>query len=163
MNFSDDLTKLSSDFLENYPANVYPELLCKAECPFTYLCIDIHCGYYICIPFRSNISHHDAFLLQDSKSGLDYTKIILVNKKAYLDSQDICVNQDQYNEVRENILKIVIGAVKYIDDYIWHVTGVKPMHQRDFVRRYRYSTLPYFHDIMHIERGFSASLRYFWK
>lgn len=85
-----------------------------------------------------------------SKSGLDYTKIILINKNNYIDSKKIIVDQDEYKEVRKNLTQIVNEAVTYVEDYISHTTGVKPLHSRRFARKYQYSSLPYFHDIMNI-------------
>ena len=156
MDYSADLYKLTHDFIEDYPLSRYPELLCKLERPFSCLLVDIHLDYYICIPYRSSINHNDAFLFQGterskrSKSGLDYTKIILVKDVRYLDGNNVIVDRDEYRETMENLSDIVVGAVTYVDDYIAHITGVRKMHPRIFHKKYRYSTIPYFHDIMGI-------------
>ena len=156
MDYSADLYKLTYDFVRDYPPAQYPELLYKLERPFTCLLIDTHKDYFICIPFRSNIRHDDAYMFRKSlrsrrtKSGLDYTKIVLVNDGKYLNSEDIYVDQDEYEEVRSNLPRIVDEAVGYVDGYIGHITGISPLYAREFERRYRYSTLPYFHDIMGI-------------
>ena len=86
-----------------------------------------------------------------TKSGLDYTKIVLVDKDNYLDNRRVVVDQDEYIEVQKNLKQIAEEAVVYVDGYIEHVTGRSVMHPKQFERRYKYSTLPYFHDIMGIE------------
>ncbi len=60
------------------------------------------------------------------------------------------VDQDEYTETLKNIKRIVGEAVDYVDTYINHVTGKRPLHLREYQRKYQYSTLPYFHDIMGI-------------
>ncbi len=89
--------------------------------------MDFFADYYICIPFRSHIRHKNAFLFHGTErskrtqSGLDYTKIVLIDKMKYhdyMDAKNVVVDQDEYREVQ---------------------------------RKYQYSTLPYFHDIMRIK------------
>lgn len=41
-------------------------------------------------------------------------------------------------------------ANDYVDTCINHVNGTAPIHPRAFSRKYQYSTLPYFHNIMGI-------------
>ena len=43
-----------------------------------------------------------------------------------------------------------VEALDYLEDYIHHVDGSRPLHPREYMRRYQYSTLPYFHDVMKI-------------
>ena len=156
MDYSVRLCRLTDDFMRDYPLSRYPELLNSPGNTFIYLCLDTSRQYSICIPFRSNIRHDDAYMFRKSlrsrrtKSGLDYTKIVLVNDGKYLNSEDIYVDQDEYEEVRSNLPRIVDEAVGYVDGYIGHITGISPLYAREFERRYRYSTLPYFHDIMGI-------------
>lgn len=61
------------------------------------------------------------------------------------------VDSDEYAEVRANINMIAANAVKYLDTYICHVKKISVLHEREYERHYKYSTLPYFHDIMNIE------------
>lgn len=156
MDFTADVYQLTQDFMNDYPENLYPELMHKLGRPYSCLLVDTHYDYYICIPFRSHISHKNAFLFHGtqrsmrSKSGLDYTKIILINKDKYIDNKKVVVDQDEYNEVQKNLVQIVTEAVTYVEGYMRHQTGVAPLHTREFERRYRFSTLKYFHDIMKI-------------
>ena len=85
-----------------------------------------------------------------SKSGLDYTKIILLNKSNYIDGKKVVVDQDEYNETQKNLVQIVTESVAYIEGYVNHVAGTATMHPKQFARKYQYSTLPYFHDILNI-------------
>ncbi len=156
MDFIADVYQLTPKFMNDYPETDYPELMHKLGRPYSCLLVDAHCDYYICIPFRSHINHKNSFMFRgtqrsmSSKSGLDYTKIILINKKIYIDNKKVVVDQDEYNEVQKNLVRIVTEAVAYVDGYINHITGISPMHPRQFARKYQFSTLPYFHDIMNI-------------
>lgn len=148
--------KLSKKFSKDYPASKYTELMFKINRPYACLFIGTDYGYYICIPFRSEIEHKNAFLFKGTKrsevtpSGLDYSKIVLVKDTDYLDKDNITVDKDEFNQVRKNLNRIVLQAQNYIKEYIDHVTGVKILHKREFDRKYRFSTLKYFHDIMKI-------------
>jgi len=157
MEYDSELSLLSSKFTQNYPPATYPELMHKHGRPYTCLLIEAHDDYFICVPFRSSIGHKNAFLFtgtarsKKSKSGLDYTKIAIIKDNEYFDSATAAiVDQDEYAEMMRNLPTIVREATDYVDTYINHVKGTAPMHPRAFARKYQYSTLPYFHDIMRI-------------
>ncbi len=160
MEFTASVCRLTHNFLKTYPEKKYPELMCKAGRPYSCLLLDTHDNYFICIPFRSHIRHKNAYLFHGterskrSESGLDYTKIVLIAKgkyKEYMDAERVVVDQDEYKEVRLNLIKIAEEASDYVEKYLAHVTGEKPMHPRQFLRKYQYSTLRYFHEVMGIE------------
>lgn len=146
--------QLSEAFLRAYPSAEYPELMYKRGRPYSCLLIDLHMEYRICIPYRSSIHHKNAFLFtgtersRRTKSGLDYSKMVLIREDSYLDDRNVVVDQDEYRETIQNIRKIAGQAVDYLDGYIHHVDGTKPLHPKNFARKYQYSTLPYFHDVM---------------
>ncbi len=157
MEYDSKLSLLSSKFILDYPPAAYPELMYKHGRPYTCLLIESHDDYFICVPFRSFIGHKNAFLFtgtarsKKSKSGLDYTKIAIIKNNDYFDSATAAiVDQDEYIEMIKNLPTIVQEATDYVDTYINHVNGTVPMHPRAFTRKYQYSTLPYFHDIMGI-------------
>ncbi|MCD8344790.1 MAG: hypothetical protein LUC38_02365 [Oscillospiraceae bacterium] len=156
MEFDADLYLLSPKFTEDYPPERFPELMHKHGRPYTCLLIDTHDDYFICVPFRSDIHHKNAFLFTNterskrSRSGLDFSKIVIIKDTSYFDDENAIVDQDEYAEMKRNLPTIVESAVSYVDAYINHVTGKKPLHPREFARRYQFSTLPYFHDIMGI-------------
>ena len=76
--------------------------------------------------------------------------MVLVEKTEYLDSAYVVVDQDEYNETIRNIKKIAGEVLDYLEDYIHHADGSRTLHPREYARKYQYSTLPYFHDVMKI-------------
>lgn len=153
-----DVRPLSREFLRAYPASQYPELMHKQGRPYSCLLIDIHADYYICIPFRSHIHHRNSYMFRGtqrskrSQSGLDYSKIVIIHNPDYIDSATAVVDQDEYREMQQNLTRIVREAVQYVDGYIGHMTGKEVLRPRDYARRYQYSTLRYFHDVLGISR-----------
>ena len=79
-------------------------------------------------------------------SGLDYSKIAIITDNNYIGTTDVVVDQDEYNETRDNIQYIKNDANKYIKDYIEHLTGKSSKYdEKEFSRIYRFSTLKYFY------------------
>lgn len=152
MDFDYQIYKLSSKFTNDYPITLYPEVLEKPDRPHYCLLIDTHCDYFICVPYRSNILHNNAFHFKNtnrsnrSRSGLDYSKIVIIKDCGYLDDRNVVIDQDEYNNTIKNAAKIVTEATTYVDQYIAHINGTAPLHKREYERKYKYSTLPYFHD-----------------
>ena len=157
MEFDIDIRLLSQQFADDYPARLYPELMHKHVRPYACLIIDTHEDYIISIPFRSTINHNQAFLFSGTRrskckrSGLDYTKLVLIKKLEYIDDAVALVDHDEYKETKIHIKRIISEVSQYIDTYVNHVKGVHVLHPREFDRRYRYSTLKYFHDILCID------------
>ena len=46
----------------------------------------------------------------------------------------------EYKEVIYNIEKIVESVIKFVDDYVEHIKGIKKLHEREFERRYHFSS-----------------------
>lgn len=157
MKYEIDIYLLSSNFINDYPSNQYPELMYKQGRPYSCLLIETNEDYFVCVPFRSAISHKNAFLFQDTKrsirtkSGLDYSKIVLIKNTDYLDDKKAIVDQDEYNETMRNLPIIVSEVHNYLTTYINHVSGNAPIHPEEFSRKYKFSTLRYFHDIMELQ------------
>lgn len=151
MYYDFDIYQLSTKFVADYPESTYPELMHKQGRPYCCLLIDTHDDYFICVPYRSTINHTNAFLFDgtqrstNSPSGLDYSKIVIIKNSDYLDNAKPVIDQDEYNETVGNIQRIAQEAVTYVDTYVKHITGVATIHTRQFERKYKYSTLPYFH------------------
>ena len=154
--FESEIYTVSNAFLAAYPASRYPELLTKQARPLECLLLDVSPDYFICIPFRSNISHKNAFMFKNSarsrrtRSGLDYTKIILVKDSSYLNPNAV-VDKDEFNEAQMNINTIISESTKYISTYVDHMNGSAAMKPRKFQENYGFSTLGYFHDILGLE------------
>lgn len=126
-------------------------MLKKQKRAYNCLLFQTHYDYFICIPYRSEISHSCAYLFKKSKrslrhnSGLDYTKILIINNTDYLDTKDALIDKDEFNETIVNFEKIKYEALKYVEDYGDHIKKRKPIHSKEFQRKYRFSTLQYFH------------------
>lgn len=156
MMYDVEIVQLSNQFLTDYPTNVYSELMIKQGRPYSCLVVDTHYDYFVCIPFRSSIGHNNAYIFnqsrrsQHSRSGLDYSKVVIIKDDNYIDSATVIVDQDEYTEAMRNMSSIVREVTKYIDGYVNHMNGTNILHNREFDRKYKFSTLPYFHDILGI-------------
>lgn len=156
MLFDVEIRSLSANFYNDYPASKYPEILSKSGRPYTCLLIEVSDSYLICVPFRTNIRHKEAFLFSGTnrslrnRSGLDYSKCVLIKNSLYIDTKNTIVDSDEYKVVMKNINRIVEEVENYIDTYIKHIKGEVILHEKEYKRRYSYATLPYFHDILGI-------------
>ncbi len=131
----------------------------KDKRPYGCLLIKTHNDYYICVPFRSHIHHKNAFLFKNTErskadsSGLDYSKTVLIRPEDYDKYliENAVVDTDEYKTVRMNIYKIEKQISKYIEGYVKSVSDFENADKKSFERKYKYSTLKYFHDIFGIE------------
>lgn len=145
------ILKLTDDFYKAYPNPPYREILQKRQRAYNCVLFQTHYDYYICVPYRSEISHKYAYLFKKSarsmkhRSGLDYTKIVIISKGEYIGSIDALVDQDEFNETMINLRRIKREALKYVEDYVAHMKGLKVLSSQEFNRRYYFSTLKYFH------------------
>lgn len=143
---------LSEKFYRQYQNPPYCEILKKTSRGYNCLLFQTHYDYFICIPYRSEIKHSFSYLFRNSarakkhKSGLDYTKILIINKTEYLDIRDAIIDKDEYIETMRNFEKIKKAALKYVEDYIAHILKEKVLQPKVFDRKYGFSTLQYFHE-----------------
>ncbi len=99
---------------------------------------------------RTEIRHKYAYHFQASErsgkhhSGLDFTKLVIVTNQEFINEGIVVVDQDEYKEIIYNIGKIVDSVIKFVDDYVEHIKGIKRLHEREFERRYHFSSLKYF-------------------
>ncbi len=132
---------LSDRFYEKYPNPPYKELLKKKERGYACLLIQSHYGYFICIPYRTEISHKYAYHFRKSsrsqkhKSGLDYTKIAIIKDISYIDRIAI-IDQDEFAETRKHIYYIAEKAEQYIEEYKKHISGENTLDKREFFFTY---------------------------
>lgn len=88
----------------------------------------------------------NSFRSKRAKSGLDYSKIVIVADSNYIGQTDAIVDKDEYNETRNNIEYIKNDAQEYVDDYVNYLSGNSTKYdKKEFERIYQYSTLQYFH------------------
>ena len=145
------ILKLTTDFYAAYSSRLYKELLEKRQRAYNCILFQSHYGYFICVPYRTEINHKYAYRFKKSarsrihKSGLDYTKIVVITDTRFIDTKDALVDKDEYNETMVNLDKIKREVLNYVEDYVSHIKREKMLHVKEFKRRYLFSTLKYFH------------------
>ena len=87
----------------------------------------------------------------ENRSGLDYTKIVIIANKEFISSDEAIIDQDEYTETVRHIGRIRQDAERFVQDYIAHISGIHMLSEREFDRRYRYAPLKYFHEEMGID------------
>lgn len=145
------ILRLTDLFYYDYPNPPYIEIMKKRKRAYHCLLFETHYNYFICIPFRSEITHPYAYHFKTSKrslahkSGLDYTKILIIQKTEYLDCTDALIDHDEFRETMMNLEHIKKEALEFVEDYVNHIRNRKMLHSAEFKRRYTYSPLQYFH------------------
>ena len=150
--FDYQVLHLTEQFYNAYPNPPYKEIMRKDVRPYNCLLLQSHYEYFICIPYRSHINHKYAFKFKHTvrsktkKSGLDYSKMVIIKNMDYISAANAIVDQDEYNETRDNIEYIKNDSQEYIDHYIEYVSGNSSQYSpQEFKRIYGFSTLKYFH------------------
>lgn len=152
------ILKLSDLFYKTYTRSEYKEIMLKQRRAYNCLLFQSHYDYFICIPFRSEIMHNNAYHFKYSerakkhKSGLDYSKIVIISDLNYLESKGALIDDDEFNETMKNFNKIKRSALKFVDDYVDHMNGIKMLHPAEFKRRYQFTTLKYFHEQLGVNK-----------
>ena len=65
------------------------------------LLLQAHYDYFICIPYRSHISHPYAYHFRESArsrkshSGLDYSKTVIIQNPEYITSENAIIDHDE--------------------------------------------------------------------
>lgn len=145
------ILKLSNLFYKTYKYSNYKEIMSKKGRAYNCLLFQTHYDYFICVPFRSEITHNNAYHFKYSKrarnhkSGLDYSKIIIISNTDFLETKDALIDNDEFNETMRNLERIKREALQFVDDYIAHMNGIRKLHPKEFKRRYQFTTLKYFH------------------
>lgn len=145
------ILRLTDAFYKAYPNPPHVEILKKKQRAYNCILFQSHYDYFVCVPYRTEISHAYAYHFKNSrrarkhKSGLDYTKILIINKLDYIDRCDAIIDNDEFNETMINLEKIKREALRYVEEYVDHKNGANVLHPEEYRRRYTYSTLKYFH------------------
>ncbi|MBQ8279216.1 MAG: hypothetical protein IJZ23_05190 [Roseburia sp.] len=151
------ILRLTDAFYDAYPNPPYLEIMKKRRRAYNCLLFQTHYDYFICIPYRTEILHPYSFHFRKSersrkhKSGLDYTKIIIIKNLDYIDSKDALIDKDEFNETMIYLERIKEEALNYVETYVNHKNKKRMLHGAEFERRYRFSTLQYFHKELGIE------------
>lgn len=145
------ILRLADEFYDRYPNPPYAEILKKRKRAYSCILFQSHYDYFICVPYRSEITHSYAYHFRKSarsrqhKSGLDYTKIVIISKLEYIETEGAFVDKDEFNETMINLEKIKQQALQYVEDYVAHHRGSAVLHSVEFNRRYLFTSLKYFH------------------
>ncbi len=145
------ILKLTDKFYHTYPNPPYREILKKRHRAYNCLLFQTHYEYFICIPYRTEIRHSYAYHFtgtsrsKDHRSGLDYSKIVIITKTDYIDSEDAIIDKDEFKETMVHLEQIKKEALNFVEDYMTHMKGIRILHKREFDRRYNFSPLKYFH------------------
>ena len=154
--FDFQILKLTDAFYTAYPHKQYPEILMKNQRGYNCLLIQSYYGYFICIPFRSNIYHTSSFIFKGTqrskthKSGLDYSKTIIVKNPDYITSEEAMIDKDEYMKTYKYIKRIKREILNYVDKYVLHMNKTKLMNPKEFNKKYGMTTLKYFHKELEI-------------
>ena len=131
--FDFQILKLTKKFYKEYDPKTYPEILLKSGRSYNCLLLQSHYGYFICIPYRSEINHSCSFKFQNTERsknhspGLDYTKTIIITDLDYISNKQSTIDDDEYVETIKSIDLIRNEITSYIDDYVNHIKNLKPM------------------------------------
>lgn len=159
------ILQLTQKFYADYPPEVYREILQKKKRAYACLLLKTKYDYYICLPYRTEIRHNQAYFFKDSKrsekhrSGLDYSKMLIVKNPKYLGAEDTIIDQDEFKETRRNIHKIARQANAYLETYIKHRTKIALLAPKQYERQYKFSTLKYFHQELGLETSIAPCPR----
>ncbi|MGL6058484.1 MAG: type III toxin-antitoxin system TenpIN family toxin [Culicoidibacterales bacterium] len=102
--------QLSQQFYDDYPEQLFPEIERKSERPYTILVVEITSELKIGIPFRSHISHRNAYHFRmskrssNSKSGLDFSKIVILSSSDYIGNA-AQIDRDEFTEYKKILLQ----------------------------------------------------------
>ena len=149
------ILRLTEHFYNAYPDPPYREVLKKNQRAYNCLLFQTHYDFFICIPYRTEISHkyayhfHKSSRSQKHRSGLDYTKIAIIKDISYIDRIAI-IDQDEFAETRKHIYYIAEKVEQYIEGYKKHISGENILDKQEFRRKYGWSTLKYFHKELEI-------------
>lgn len=166
MDYEFQIYRMSNLFYNAYPSSQYPEILAKSDRVYSCLLIDMHCDYFICVPYRSDIRHNNAFKFKHTnrskthQSGLDFTKIVIVKNNDYLSANSVAIDNDEYIQTIINMQKIVSKTNNYVETYIKHINGENILSSAKYDRLYKYSTLKYFHKELGLSENTNKQLQF---
>lgn len=147
-----ELNYLSAKFYNKYNSVEYPEIEHKAHRPYIVLLIKIDNNTFA-LPLRTNIKHSSCYKFQyssrptDSITGIDFSKAVIVNNSEYI-GEAAEMDNKEYVELNDRIAFIISKFRTYIKGYHTYISGKANEHQ---AKKYRYTTLKYFHKELGIE------------
>ena len=144
-----ELRKLSQAFYDTYSCLEYPEMEHKAGRPYIVLLVKIN-ELIFAIPFRTNIRHNCCYKFSNSNrksksvTGIDFSKAVVITSDKYL-GEITNIDDKEYLELNKKAYFVINKFEKYVNDYI----SYKKNGGNGYIeKRYKYSTLIYFDDIL---------------
>lgn len=136
---------LSQKFYEDYPEQDYSEIERKDNRPYTMVCLSVN-DCIVALPMRSHINHNNAYITNRADNcGIDFSKAVIISNSDYIDNSRkpyIRNNEFAYLKGKDRILKNKFN--RYLQSYI----GAKESNDPNRLKRFEYSTLPYFEDVV---------------
>jgi len=151
MNKDYQINLLSSEFYNNYPSNLYPEMELKQSRPFLVLIVKID-GYTFAIPFRTNVRHNYCYKFKNTgretttNTALDFTKAVIINDIKYI-GVSATIDHDEYIELSSKSFFIIKKFKSFIEKYK-RVMADPNKYQYDYNLFSNYCTLKYFHEVL---------------
>lgn len=147
------LASLSKEFFQDYDPKDFPELEHKEGRPYLVFLIKIENNTFA-VPFRTNIRHKFAYRFKntgretESRTGLDFTKAVIVNEERYIGEEEKLIDDIEYIELDSKFYFIQNQFKRYVLRYHKHLAGELDERQS---KAYRFTTLKYFHKELGIE------------
>lgn len=147
MNIKYRLRYLTEDFYKIYNEIDYPEIEHKLERPYMVFLVKIDNNTYA-IPFRTNVKHKWCYKFKNTSrdtkyaTGLDYSKAVIVNEELYIGGSAVIDNKE-YVELNNKYYFIIKQFNAYLKGYIKYAKGEVNEFE---ARKYKFSTLQYFHE-----------------
>lgn len=141
-----ELHYLSVEFYNKYNASEYSEIEHKTHRPYIVLLIKMDNNTFA-LPLRTNIKHSSCYKFQyssrptDSITGINFSKVVIVNEERYI-GEAADIDNKEYVELNDRIGFIISKFRTYIKGYYTYVAGKVNEFQ---AKRYKYTTLKYFH------------------
>lgn len=142
-----ELHYLSAEFYDKYNAVEYPEIEHKPQRPYIVLLIKIDNSIFA-LPLRTNIKHNCCYKFKytsrptNSITGIDFSKAVVINKPEYI-GKNADIDNKEYVELNDRISFIISKFKTYLNGYHTYVKGQANIYQ---AKKYKYTTLKYFHN-----------------
>ncbi len=156
MDYAFQIVQLTAQFYHDYPHEKYPEILNKSNRAYNCFLFEIWEDIFVCVPYRTEIHHKYSYRFKNSvraqqhKSGLDFSKAVIISNFNYISSASAVIDSDEFYETMKNITLIANKVFQYVKEYIDYNKGIHTISHQEYIRRYQYSPLQYFHKELNI-------------
>lgn len=154
MQYEYEIKQLSKAFYDDCHKNSWNEVLEKEKRSYNCIVIETYYDFFICIPFRTEMNHKNGYHFKNSirskthKSGIDYSKMVLIDNSDYISDSAGIIDPDEYKEFVQNEEKIISDSVNYLKDYIDFSNGESKLSAEANKRKFGYTSLCHFTDLL---------------